>query len=78
MGRHITDWVLTICAAGKGVSVPGVPPLLVCGLPPGHDGPHRDAVWPVSWDGTAGRVPPAPPGWIPSLPVRDLPRAWRP
>ena len=44
MGRHITDWVLTICAAGKGVSVPGVPPLLVCGLPPGHDGPHRDAV----------------------------------
>jgi hypothetical protein len=45
--RRIT---LLVCAAGKGVRVEGVPPLLVCGLPPGHQGPHRDAVWPVTWN----------------------------
>jgi hypothetical protein len=42
---------LMICAAGKGVRIQGVPPTLVCGLPPGHDGRHRDVEWPVSWIG---------------------------
>jgi hypothetical protein len=45
--RRIT---LLVCAAGKGVSVDGLPDLLVCGLRPGHDGKHRDAVWAVEWE----------------------------
>jgi hypothetical protein len=67
--RRIT---LLVCAAGKGVQVGTLPPLLVCGRLPGHDGKHRDAVWPVEWDGTAGRVSPGAPGWTPPLPVGDM------
>lgn len=40
---------LTICAAGHGVTVSGIPVPLVCGREPGHDGTHRDAEWPVEW-----------------------------
>ncbi len=52
MGRpwlRLLDCVLTICAAGYGVRVDDLPPLLVCGRPPGHDGPHHDVQWAVAW-----------------------------
>ena len=49
--RSMLHLELMICAAGKGVRIQGVPPTLVCGLPPGHDGRHRDVEWPVSWIG---------------------------
>ncbi len=45
--------ILTICAAGYGVRVDGLPPLLVCGRPPGHEGPHHDIQWPVRWQDKA-------------------------
>jgi hypothetical protein len=49
--RRIT---LLVCAAGctdpRGLTTPQLVPLLVCGLLPGHDGKHRDAVWPVEWE----------------------------
>jgi len=42
--------ILTICAAGYGARIAGVPlPLVVCGRPPGHDGPHHDVAWAVEW-----------------------------
>lgn len=41
---------LTICADGYGVVIGDLPPVLVCGLAPGHEGPHRDVRWPVAWD----------------------------
>jgi hypothetical protein len=42
--------ILTICAAGYGVSVDGIPPLMVCGRAPGHAGPHHDIAWAVEWE----------------------------
>jgi hypothetical protein len=42
-------YTLTICAAGQGVTTGGIPVPLVCGRPPGHDGPHHDIEWAVKW-----------------------------
>lgn len=55
--------VLNICAAGHGVTLHGHTLPLVCGRPPGHQPPHRDAAWPVEWDDTpaTGSVNPVPP-----------------
>lgn len=47
--RDLLDMRPTICAAGYGVAVGDLPPVLVCGLAPGHDGKHRDVQWPVTW-----------------------------
>lgn len=44
------DVALTVCADGYGVVIDNLPPLLVCGRPPGHEGPHHDVKWPVAWD----------------------------
>jgi len=49
VSKPVIAWRLMVCAAGSGVHVPNVPPVLVCGRPPGHRGPHRDAMWPVRW-----------------------------
>ena len=50
MGNYrMLDTVLTICAAGYRVHVGNLPPILVCGQPPGHQGPHRDIEWDVRW-----------------------------
>ena len=46
---RLLNEVLTICAAGHGVSAGGLPSLLVCGRPPGHDGLHHDVQWAVEW-----------------------------
>jgi hypothetical protein len=40
--------ILTICAAGYGVHARGGMPV-VCGLPPGHDGNHRDVQHTLEW-----------------------------
>ena len=42
------DCHLTICAAGYGATHHSSLPL-VCGLPPGHDGPHRDVQYYIEW-----------------------------
>ena len=39
---------LLICAATRITSLSGL--LMVCGRAPGHEPPHRDAVWPVAWN----------------------------
>ena len=41
-------YTLTVCAAGYGRPDLG---LVVCGLPPHHQGPHIDVQWPVVWAG---------------------------
>jgi hypothetical protein len=46
----VLKMTLLICAAGQGARTGGIPVPLVCGKPPGHEPPHRDAVWPVEWD----------------------------
>lgn len=48
MKMRLLDWALTICAAGYGVAAPdGMP--VVCGLPPGHQGKHRDIERTLEW-----------------------------
>ena len=46
--RRMFQATLTICAAGYGVATHSRLPL-VCGLPPGHDGPHRDVEYTLQW-----------------------------
>jgi hypothetical protein len=46
MKRDARTWVLTICGASKD----GPQGLLwICGRAPGHDGPHKDVNYPVTW-----------------------------
>ena len=40
--------ILTICAAGYRVATRSRLPL-VCGLPPGHGGAHRDVEYTLEW-----------------------------
>ena len=56
--RCLLEAQLMICAAGYGVRVDGLPPVLVCGRPPGHAAreraagqpvTHHDVQWPVKW-----------------------------
>ena len=46
-GTSVGRYTLTICADGYGR--PELP-LLVCGRPPGHPGPHHDVHWAIEWD----------------------------
>ena len=46
-GMSVGRYTLTICADGYGRPDLG---LVVCGLPPHHQGPHIDVQWPVAWE----------------------------